>query len=154
MAQKSDLTGRAAAGFVDFLIVLALSRLPDVVGFLAASGFILLRDALLGGQSPGKKLVGLRVVKSEALQEPAGYRESILRNITLAAAYILFLIPYLGWLLGPAALLAEILVGVGDDKGQRVGDMLARTQTVPAAPASQQPSAETPEENRDDLREG
>ncbi len=153
MAQKQDMTGRAAAGFVDFLIVLALSRLPDVVGFLAAAGFILLRDALMGGQSPGKKLVGLRVVKSEALQEPAGYRESVLRNITLAAAYILFLIPYLGWILGPVALLAEILVGVGDDKGQRVGDMLARTQTVAAAPAPQQP-AETPEEDRDDGREG
>ncbi|HAS54693.1 MAG: hypothetical protein A2X56_01775 [Nitrospirae bacterium GWC2_57_13] len=152
--QKSDMTGRAAAGFIDFLIVLALSRLPDVVGFLAAVGYILLRDALLAGQSPGKKLVGLRVVKSEALQEPAAYRESIIRNITFAAAYILFLIPYFGWILGPVALLAEILVAVGDDKGLRLGDMLARTQIIPAAPASQQPSAETPEEKRDDQREG
>jgi len=151
---RADTTSRAAAAFIDFLIVLGLSRLPDVVGFLAAAGFILMRDALFEGRSPGKKLVGIRVALTDAPDRAVGYRESILRNLTLALAYVLFMIPYLGWLLGPLALVTEILVAAGDERGLRIGDMLARTVTVqPAFPA---PGTESraKEPLRDDQREG
>lgn len=125
--RKADLTTRAVAGFVDLLLIIGLARLPDVLGFLSASGYLLIRDGLFQGRSVGKKLIGL-VVSTVDDQEVAGaYRESLIRNATLVGAYLLFLIPYAGWVLGPLALGMECLVAIGDDRGMRVGDMLART---------------------------
>ena len=60
--QKADRTTRAVAGFVDLLLIIGLARLPDVLGFLSAAGYILIRDGLFQGQSVGKKLIGLSVV--------------------------------------------------------------------------------------------
>lgn len=150
--QKADLTTRAIAGFVDLLIIIGLSRLPDVLGFLSASGYILIRDGLFEGRSAGKKLIGLSVSFDEELRA-AGYRESIVRNAPLAAAYVLFLIPYAGWILGPAVLVIEWLVAMGDDRGMRIGDMLAKTwvvqpkpepaETVPESAPSENPPSET-----------
>ena len=133
---KADLTSRAVAGFIDFLIVVGLTKLPDVFGFLSASGYILLRDGLFDGQSLGKKLLGLRVVLADENGRPASYRESIVRNITFVLVYILFLIPYLGWILGPIALAVEGLTAIGDGRGMRIGDMLAKTYTVQASAES------------------
>lgn len=128
--QKADLTTRAIAGFVDLLIVIGLSRLPDVLGFLSSCGYILFRDGVFQGRSPGKKLTGVAVSFEEDHGQPITYRESLIRNVPLAAAYILFLIPYAGWILGPLSLVVEWLVALGDDKGMRIGDMLAKTWVV------------------------
>jgi uncharacterized RDD family membrane protein YckC len=142
--QKADLTSRAVAGFVDFLLVIGLARLPDVLGFLSAAGYLLIRDGLFEGQSAGKKLIGLRVAP---LQEGMAmtYRESIIRNVPLTLAFMLFLIPYAGWLLGPLALGIECLTAIGDDRGMRIGDMLARTWVVPAvlSAADRKPDMQT-----------
>jgi hypothetical protein len=129
--QKADLTTRAVAGFVDLLLIIGLARLPDVLGFLSASGYILIRDGLFQGRgSVGKKLIGLCVVTESVQGAPPDFRGSIIRNMPLAAAYILFLIPYAGWVLGPVALVMECLIAIGDDQGMRAGDMLARTRVV------------------------
>jgi uncharacterized RDD family membrane protein YckC len=132
--QRADLTTRTVAGFVDFLLIVALSRLPDVLGFLSATGYILIRDGLFKRQSIGKKLIGIRVASSEADGPLVTYRESIIRNAPLAAAYLLFLIPYAGWLLGPLAVGAECLAAIGDERGMRIGDLIARTTVVREAP--------------------
>jgi uncharacterized RDD family membrane protein YckC len=139
--QKADLTSRAVAGFVDLLIVIGLARLPDVIGFLAATGYVLVRDGLFERQSVGKKLIGIRVVAMDEQDQPVGFRESILRNTPLAVAYLLFQVPYAGWVLGPLALAVEGLAALGDREGMRIGDLLAGTMTVPAAAAEmeQQP---------------
>jgi uncharacterized RDD family membrane protein YckC len=133
--QKTDLTTRLIAGFIDLLIIIGLTRLPDVVGFLSASGYLLIRDGLFERRSIGKKLIGLRVISSDDPEFVITYRESIIRNVPLVLAYILFLIPYAGWILGPAAFGIECLTALGDDRGMRIGDMLARTFVIPAAPA-------------------
>ncbi len=139
--QKADLTTRAVAGFVDLLIVIALGRLPDILGFLSASGYILIRDGLFRGRSAGKHLIGIGLCRDEDDGTEAGitYRESIIRNVPYEAAYILFLIPYAGWVLGPAALVVEWLVALGDDRGMRIGDMFARTRVVQPMPAEDAP---------------
>ena len=129
--QKADLTTRAAAGFIDFLLIIGLARLPDVLGFLTAVGYLLLRDGLFKGQSAGKKLIGIQVALTDEGQA-ATYRESIIRNIPLTLAFMLFLIPYAGWILCPVALSVECLAAIGDDRGMRIGDMLARTWVIPA----------------------
>jgi uncharacterized RDD family membrane protein YckC len=142
---KADYTTRAVAGFVDLLVVIGLSRLPDVVGFLAATGYILVRDGLFAGRSLGKKLVGLRVAFADDASRPATFRESLIRNTTLAAAYLLFLVPYAGWVLGPAALAIEALVALGDERSMRVGDLLARTTVLSAGLPATEPKKDAPE---------
>ncbi len=72
--QKADLTTRAVAGFVDLLIVIGLARLPDVLGFLSASGYILIRDGLFQGRSLGKKLIGVSVSLAADETHPATFR--------------------------------------------------------------------------------
>ncbi len=136
---RADLTTRAVAGFVDFLLIIGLARLPDILGFLSAMGYILVRDGFFDHQSIGKKLVGLRVAVSEDARPHEAYRESIIRNMTYAVAYLLFLIPFVGWVLGPLAVGMECLAAVGDDRGMRIGDLLARTMVVTNTPISERP---------------
>ena len=134
--RKADLTTRTIAGLVDLLLIIGLARLPDVIGFLSASGYILIRDGLFDRRSIGKRLIGLRVVTSEETGQEMTYRESIIRNAPFVAVYFLFLIPYAGWILAPLALGAECLVALGDDQGMRTGDMLARTYVATDVPVS------------------
>ncbi|MCK9419896.1 MAG: RDD family protein [Nitrospirae bacterium] len=131
--QRADLTTRAVAGLVDLLLIIGLARLPDVIGFLSAAGYILIRDGLFDRRSIGKKLIGLRVLSLEDSGPSATYRDSIIRNVPIVLAYFLFLIPYAGWILCPLALGMEGLIALGDRGGMRIGDMLARTQVVPEA---------------------
>jgi uncharacterized RDD family membrane protein YckC len=139
--RKADLTSRAAAALVDLLIIIGLARLPDIIGFLAAAGYILIRDGLFDRRSIGKKLIGLQVVSSEGQGPALTYRESIIRNIPIVVAYFFFLIPYVGWALGPAVLGVECLTAIGDSAGMRIGDMLARTSVALALPvAADRPS--------------
>jgi uncharacterized RDD family membrane protein YckC len=130
--QKTDLTTRTVAGFIDLLIVIGLARLPDVIGYLAATGYILVRDGLFSQQSAGKKIIGLRVVSADDPGRALSFRESIIRNMPLAIAFLLFQIPYAGWILCPLILAVEALAALGDERGMRIGDLLARTCAVQA----------------------
>jgi uncharacterized RDD family membrane protein YckC len=129
--QKADLTTRAIAGFVDLLIVIGLARLPDVIGFLSAVTYILIRDGLFERQSVGKKVIGLRIASADDPVTAITFRESIIRNVTLALAFLLFQVPYAGWVLGPVALFIEFLMVLGDERGMRIGDLIARTVALP-----------------------
>ena len=131
--QKADLTTRSVAGFVDLLIVLGLTRVPDAIGVLAATGYLLARDGLFDGRSIGKKLIGLSVATADEAQRPARYRESIIRNTPLALACLLFFIPYAGWALGPLGIGLECLAALGDERGMRIGDLIANTWVVQPA---------------------
>jgi len=158
--QKTDLTTRIVAGFIDLLIIIGLTRLPDFIGFLSASGYLLIRDGLFERQSVGKKLIGLRVISSDDPELVITFRESIIRNVPLVLAYILFLIPYAGWVLGPVALGIECLTALGDERGMRIGDMLARTCVIPtalagaAAPGPAATAAPEKTETPPDLHQG
>jgi uncharacterized RDD family membrane protein YckC len=147
--QRADLTTRAVAGLVDFLLIIGLARLPDVIGLLSAAGYILIRDGLFDRRSIGKKLIGLRVVSVEESGPASTYRDSIIRNVPLLLAYFLFLIPYVGWVVGLIVLGAECLTAIGDKMGMRTGDLLARTQVVPelSVPGEEQSTPEQPAEN-------
>ena len=139
--QRADITTRAVAGLVDLLLVIGLTRLPDVIGVLSAAGYILIKDGLFNRRSIGKKLIGLRVMSLEDSGPQPTYRESIIRNVPLVLAYFLFLIPYAGWVLGLPVLGAEGLTAIGDRSGMRIGDLLARTQVVLDIPV---PAADNP----------
>ncbi|WP_130733622.1 RDD family protein [Flavobacterium sp. J27] len=80
------------------------------IGGLAYLAYILLRDALFGGQSIGKKVMKYKAVKEDGTSLNGDFVTSILRNVTL-------LIP----------LVDAILVLI--DK-PRLGDNIAKTKVV------------------------
>lgn len=110
---------------------MALILIP--IGPVAGLLYILIADGFRNGRSPGKSLIGLKVVHEKGAI-PVSFKESILRNIPLAIVYIFSIIPFLGWVLfiivGLPILLFESYLVYHDEKGIRVGDILAGTQVI------------------------
>jgi uncharacterized RDD family membrane protein YckC len=150
--QRADRITRTVAGFVDLLVILGLARLPDILGVLSAAGYILIRDGLFDRSSIGKKLINLRVAVADESVVSVTYRESIIRNAPFAVAYLLFLIPYAGWVLCPLVVGIECLAAIGDERGMRIGDLLARTmvvRSVPEAATGSGPDGDAPTAEQD-----
>jgi hypothetical protein len=126
---KSQVLNRFIAKFIDAIIVIAASKLIAPVGWLAGLSYILIADGFSGGRSVGKRLIGLQTVIPRT-QEVSGFKESIIRNLPLALAYLLFPIPYIGWLAALGILALESLLVIGNDQGLRLGDDLAKTQVL------------------------
>jgi len=125
---KADIFNRLVAKVIDIMIAVALSEVLPPVGFFAGLFYLLIADAFFDGRSIGKRLVGLRTTTARGA--PCTFKDSTLRNLTVAFGYILFFIPYIGWLLAVIIYLLEGLVMVGNEKGLRIGDELAKTYVV------------------------
>ncbi|MFH0863105.1 MAG: RDD family protein [Candidatus Altiarchaeota archaeon] len=133
---KAPQNGRIIAFIIDSLIGIILPAIFVLLGFYVWSGFdtaagrllslaimlagilslvayVLLKDGLPGGMSVGKRLMKLRVVRSDGSKcDPMS---SALRNVTL-------LVPILN--------LIELVLAIADREGRRIGDKIARTQVV------------------------
>ncbi len=137
---KTELLERLLAKFIDFLFVGALFTFPSFIGPLAAITYILISDGLKGGQSIGKRIVGLRVISTTGANMPCDFKQSIIRNgsfgILIALWFVIGAIPYIGKfivLLGWAAVVATDLFMINaDESGARFGDRLADTLVVGA----------------------
>lgn len=131
--KKADLTNRFLAKFIDGLIASALALVLDPVGTLMGATYILFADGLTGGQSLGKRLTGLRVVKVDD-GEVITFKDSMVRNVHLTVIYLFSLIPVFGWVmiitLGLVVILFEVYYCVVDVNGYRVGDLAAGTVVV------------------------
>jgi uncharacterized RDD family membrane protein YckC len=101
------------------------------VGFLAGLAYVLVADGFAGGQSIGKRLIGLQTILP-GTREAAGFRESIIRNLPFAAAQAAFAVPYVGWIASVAILALEAVLVIGNEQGRRLGDEVAGTQVVDA----------------------
>jgi uncharacterized RDD family membrane protein YckC len=97
------------AGFLANLSKTFVFISVGVIGF-----YLLFRDALFGRRSLGKRLAGLRIV-DRVTKQPAGFGKLVLRNLTVVT-----LVP----------LVIEFFLVLGDHKGLRIGDRIARTQVV------------------------
>lgn len=128
---KAHVLNRVIAKFVDLIIVAAAGRLVPPVGWLAGLAYVLIGDGFSGGQSLGKRLIGLQTVIPRN-REVSGFKESIIRNLPLAVAYLLFPISYIGWALAIAITVFEGLLIIGNDQGLRLGDEIAHTQVLEA----------------------
>jgi hypothetical protein len=128
---KAQVLNRFIAKLVDLLIVAAADKLVPPVGFLAGLAYILVADGFAGGRSVGKRLIGLQTILPRA-REAAGFKESIVRNLPFGLAYLMFEIPYVGWLVAGAMLSLEGVLIIGNDHGRRLGDEIARTQVLDA----------------------
>ena len=126
---KADTLNRSIARFIDILIALLLARLPGYIGVLAGLTYIGMADGLMGGRSPGKRIIGLRVLYRYDRRN-GDFRASILRNSTIGALYLVFHIPFVGWALAILGLGFELLLIIGSPLGMRLGDEVAGTIVV------------------------
>lgn len=103
------------------MIGILLMVLLYIVLSIAAITYFLLKDGFKGGQSVGKRVMGLKVISLDTGTD-CDYKTSLIRNVL----YILVgLIPIVGQLLDP------IMICVRED-GRRVGDLVANTVVVNA----------------------
>jgi uncharacterized RDD family membrane protein YckC len=113
------------------LTFLAVIPFIGILGAPLLAGYWVSRDAFFGGQSIGKKVVGLRVMKPDG--SPFVWADSIKRNI-IYFALLLLMIPiygliFNGFISGPIGIVELILVLTS---GQRIGDRMGGTYVVRA----------------------
>jgi uncharacterized RDD family membrane protein YckC len=118
---------------VDVAIAWALYLATGPAGVVMAFLYILFADGMLQGQSPGKKIFGVKVIYLPTLTG-ARHRDSVLRNAPFGLIIILSMMPELGF----KAFLAGLVVIAGieaievlrDEDGARLGDAWAQTQVI------------------------
>jgi uncharacterized RDD family membrane protein YckC len=122
---KAGLLNRFIAKFLDILVVALLYEIPLRMSFPIGMVYLFLADGFLGG-SIGKRLIGLRVVFGDS-QKEISFRESIIRNVPFALAYLAYSIPFIGWLIAVGLITFESFLMIGNPNGVRLGDDLAKT---------------------------
>jgi uncharacterized RDD family membrane protein YckC len=130
---KASLWLRAGARVVDTAIAWALFQSTGPAGIVIALLYTLFADGMLQGQSPGKKIFGVRAVYLPTRQG-ARHRDSVLRNAPFGLVIILFMMPELGF---KAFIVGGLLIGTieglrvyKDALGVRLGDLWAQTQVT------------------------
>ena len=131
---KCSLLLRGMARLADIAIALVLWKVAGGAGMVLALLYLLLADGLLLGQSPGKRVFGIRVVYLP-MRAPGRYRESMLRNAPFGLCVLLGMLPQQ---LGTVAFAGGVVVIGGieafkvlrDPLGLRLGDAWASTQVT------------------------
>jgi uncharacterized RDD family membrane protein YckC len=131
-ARRARYLSRMVAKAADLIIAMSLWHIPGAAGAFAALFYVLMCDGFPGGRSAGKWLTGLSVVRVD--REGMDFQSSLLRNLTVASPFLLYLVPvagpFLAYTVGLAVLLIEAYLGFYDADGQRAGDTLAETLVV------------------------
>lgn len=131
-ARRARYLARVAGKAADIIIAMSLWQIPGAAGAFAALFYLLMCDGFPGGRSPGKWLTGLKVVRVD--REPMDLQSSLLRNLTVASPFLLYLVPFVGpflaFTVGLVVLLIETYLGFYDADGQRAGDTFAETLVV------------------------
>ena len=131
-ARRARYLGRLVGKVADMILAMSLWHIPGAAGVLASLFYLLMCDGFYGGRSAGKWLTGLKVIRLG--QEPMDFQASLLRNLPVAAPFLLYLIPavgpFLAFTIGLAVLLIETYLGFYDPDGQRAGDTIAETLVV------------------------
>lgn len=124
---------RLIAKAIDLIIVVALVS-PNAIypaGPMAGFLYILICDGLKGGRSLGKRVVGLQVVNT-VTGKKASFKDSIVRNSTVAIPTLFSMVPIVGWFLwiviGIPILAIEVYLMTRLDQQARLGDTMADTK--------------------------
>lgn len=134
-AAQPDKVKRFVALFIDGIILGVLGSIT-VFGALAATAGWLVRDAIIDGQSPGKKLMGLRAVMANG--QHVTFNESARRNWMFALGALGTVLGHftiLGALAGLAVSCVGGLIGLYEcyrvvTDQPRLGDQMAGTHVV------------------------
>jgi len=127
--KRAGLLLRAIAKTLDFIIIAAAGEVIPKAGFFAGLAYLLIGEGLFGGRRLGKKIIGLRVVSADT-NEPCSFRGSILRNSIFGIGYLLYKIPWLGWIFIVIVIVFEFIILLGSKDGMRLGDEIAKTRVV------------------------
>jgi uncharacterized RDD family membrane protein YckC len=131
-ARRARYLARLVGKAADLIVAMSLWHIPGAAGVAAALFYILMCDGFPGGRSLGKWLTGLKVVRLD--RDGMDFPASFTRNLTVAAPFLLYLLPVLGpflaYTLGATVLLVETYLGFYDPEGQRMGDTFAQTLVV------------------------
>ena len=127
--RRAGLLLRTAAKTLDFILIAAVIEMVPRAGFYAGLAYLLLGDGFFDGMSLGKKLIRLKVVSANT-DAPCTFRDSILRNSTLAVGYIFWLIPWIGWIVLFLVSVLEFTLILGSKDGMRLGDEIAGTVVI------------------------
>ncbi len=131
-ARRARYVSRLVAKAADLILAMSLWHIPGAAGAFASLFYILMCDGFPGGRSAGKWLTGLKVVRVD--RDGMDFQSSLLRNLTVAAPFLLYLVPvagpFLAYTVGLVVLLVEAYLGFYDADGQRAGDTLAETLVV------------------------
>lgn len=119
----SRLVGQFVDGcvaFVPFVAAAIMMSVEETTGLILigvamfwAVGYLFLADGMEGGQSIGKRMLGMRVVHQET-GRPCTFLQSLIRNLLLS-------------ILGPID-----WIFIFGSRHQRLGDMLANTVVIDA----------------------
>jgi uncharacterized RDD family membrane protein YckC len=131
-ARRARYLARLVGKAADLILAMSLWHVPGAAGVLAALFYLLMCDGFAGGRSAGKRLTGLKVVRVDG--DPMDFQASLLRNLTVASPFLLYLVPivgpFLAFTVGTAILVIETYLGFYDPDGRRAGDTLAETLVV------------------------
>ncbi len=127
--RRAGLLLRTAAKIVDFILIAAVIEIIPRAGFFAGLTYLLLGDGFFDGRSVGKKLLKIQVV-SAGTGSPCTFRDSILRNSTFAVGYVLWIVPFIGWIFILIISAVEFVLVLGSKDGMRLGDEIAKTAVI------------------------
>ena len=125
---RAELTSRLLARAADLLVAGLFAWIVPSVGGVAGIVYLLLADAMPNGQSPGKRLLGVKAVHVPT-RLACGIQQSVIRNLPLAFAFALSLNPILALVAVPIVLF-ELYMVATDPLGVRIGDVFADTQVI------------------------
>ena len=127
--RRAGLLLRTAAKIVDFILIAAVIEIIPRAGFFAGLTYLLLGDGFFDGRSVGKKLLKIQVV-SAGTDSPCTFKDSILRNSTFAVGYVLWIVPFIGWIFILIISAVEFILVLGSKDGMRLGDEIAKTTVI------------------------
>ncbi len=108
--RRQDLQQNPEAALLPFLIVFV------IVSYFGELLYFMFWETITGGSSPGKRLVGLRVVRLDGLK--VDLRASWIRNLVRAADIL------------PSSYVVGLTSMLISSRGQRLGDLVAGTLVV------------------------
>lgn len=126
---RDEVVKRGIAFAIDVAIFSAIIFIlgGGMIAMIASSAFMVFRDVIFEGQSPGKKIMGLKVVDRSGLGIGRDFMTSLKRNV-------LFLLPYSGFYVaiveGLFLLFGDKIPFIGEKI--RFGDKFANTDVVDA----------------------
>ncbi|UCG77231.1 MAG: RDD family protein [Nitrospirota bacterium] len=127
--KKADILLRVVSKALDLIIIAAAWELLPRAGFYAGIFYMLVSDGLFSGRSIAKKIIGLQVISLKT-KLPCTMRDSIIRNLPIAAGLVALKVPLIGWIVFSAICLLEIVLISGSEDSVRIGDMIANTAVV------------------------
>ncbi len=131
---------RLIAKAIDLAIVVLLLIAMYPIGVIAALIYISLSDALMGGQSIGKRVIGFSVI-SLFDGNQCTVKQSFIRNLPILIPLASLIIPFWGWIIGFILAIPLFLIEVyliwSLDSGLRLGDVMADTSVTLMPPTAE-----------------